>query len=109
MNKPPMIQFPWISGKTKLLLPGEGKTHRGWGFTAACRGQGAGSDRFLWQLRAGFWLGLHAALGGAVVDFILLHGDFFAVAGTPQRTQVFMATPLTTATAAHTEQVRMFL
>lgn len=97
----------WTSGKTNPCCQGREKTHRGWGFTAACGCQGAGSDRFLWQLRAGLWLGLHAALGGAVVDFILLHGDFFTVAGTPQRTQVFMVTPLTTATAAHTEQVRM--
>lgn len=84
-------------------------TYRGWCFAASCRCQRAGSDRFLWQLRASFWLGLHAALWGAVIDFILFHRDFFTVAETPQRTHVFMFTPLSTATAGHTEQVRIFL
>lgn len=102
--------LPAGSPRKGLLLPLQQRkknTYRGWRFTASRRCQCAGSDRFLWQLRASFWLGLHAAFWGAVVDFILFHGDFFTVAETPQRTQVFMFTPLSTATTGHTEQVRI--
>ena len=100
----------WIQRKG-LLLPLQRRkdTYQGWRFTASRRCQRAGSDRFLWQLRASVWLGLHVAFWGAVVDFIFFHGDFFTVAETPQRTQVFMFTPLSTATTGHTEQVRIIL
>lgn len=76
-----------------LALPRSTSTYRGRRFAAPRRCQRAGSDGFLRQLGAGFRLGLHAALRGAVVDFILFHGDFFTVAETPQRTQVFMFYP----------------